>query len=57
MRQALPGDDDVNPYAVRYMLRRGTYSIAKARRLVGFEPAMPVAEGLERTVQWLRQVL
>jgi nucleoside-diphosphate-sugar epimerase len=48
-----PGDNDVNPAAVRYMLRRGTYSNAKARRLLGWEPAVSVEEGLVRTVDWL----
>ena len=31
-----PGDNDVNPVALRYMLRRGTYSNAKARRVLGW---------------------
>ena len=48
-----PGDNDVNPASVRYMLRRGTYSNAKARRLLGWEPAVSVEEGLVRTVDWL----
>jgi nucleoside-diphosphate-sugar epimerase len=54
VRQALPGDDDVNPFAVRYMLRRGTYSIAKARAVLGYAPAVGLEEGLARTVQWLQ---
>jgi nucleoside-diphosphate-sugar epimerase len=48
-----PGDNDVNPIALRYMLRRGTYSNAKARRVLGWEPAVSVEEGLVRTVDWL----
>jgi nucleoside-diphosphate-sugar epimerase len=48
-----PGDNDVNPLALRYMLRRGTYSNAKARRVLGWEPAVPLEEGLVRTVDWL----
>lgn len=48
-----PGDNDVNPIALRYMLRRGTYSNAKARRVLGWEPAVGVEEGLVRTVDWL----
>lgn len=47
------GDNDVNPIALRYMLRRGTYSNAKARRVLGWEPAVGVEEGLVRTVDWL----
>jgi nucleoside-diphosphate-sugar epimerase len=48
-----PGDNDVNPLALRYMLRRGTYSNAKARRVLGWEPKVGVEEGLVRTVDWL----
>jgi nucleoside-diphosphate-sugar epimerase len=49
-----PGDNEINPLAVRYLLRRGTYSNAKARRVLGWEPRVPVGEGLELTVGWLR---
>jgi nucleoside-diphosphate-sugar epimerase len=49
-----PGDNDVNPRAVDYLLRRGTYSVAKARELLGWSPRMPVDEGLDRTIAWLR---
>jgi nucleoside-diphosphate-sugar epimerase len=49
-----PGDNDINPASVRYLLRRGTYSNQKARRVLDWEPRVGVAEGLERTVEWLR---
>lgn len=49
-----PGDNDINPASVRYLLRRGTYSIAKARSVLGWEPRVGVPEGLARTVEWLR---
>lgn len=49
-----PGDNDINPGSVRYLLRRGTYSNAKARSVLGWEPRVGVPEGLERTVSWLR---
>jgi len=49
-----PGDNDINPASVRYLLRRGTYSNEKARRMLGWEPRVGVREGLERTVEWLR---
>lgn len=48
-----PGDNDINPLALRYMLRRGTYSNAKARRVLGWEPAVTLEDGLVRTVDWL----
>jgi nucleoside-diphosphate-sugar epimerase len=47
------GDNDINPGSVRYLLRRGTYSNAKARSVLGWEPAIGVEEGLRRTVGWL----
>ena len=49
-----PGDNDINPRAVRYLLRRGTYSIAKARDLLGWTPQTSVDDGLDRTIAWLR---
>ncbi len=39
---------------VDYLLRRGTYSIEKAGRVLGFEPAVSLDEGMARTERWLR---
>jgi nucleoside-diphosphate-sugar epimerase len=50
-----PGDNDINPRSLRYMTRTGTYSNAKARTVLGWEPRVGLAEGLERTVSWLRE--
>ncbi len=50
-----PGDNEINPGSARYLLRRGTYSIAKARRVLEWEPRVGVADGLERTLAWLRE--
>lgn len=49
-----PGDNEVNPASARYLMRTGTYSIEKARRVLGWEPQVDVDEGLRRTVEWLR---
>lgn len=49
-----PGDNEVNPASARYLLRTGTYSNAKARRVLGWEPRVGVEEGLKRTIAWLR---
>ena len=46
---------EVNPRAVAYIARRGTYSIAKARRLLGYEPRVSLEEGMARTERWLRE--
>ncbi|HET7050757.1 MAG TPA: NAD(P)-dependent oxidoreductase [Solirubrobacteraceae bacterium] len=50
-----PGDNEVNPASARYLLRRGTYSIEKARKVLGWEPQVGLQVGLERTVGWLRE--
>jgi nucleoside-diphosphate-sugar epimerase len=39
---------------MRYLARTGTYSIAKARRVLGYEPAIDLDEGMRRTEVWLR---
>lgn len=39
--------------SVRYLARTGTYSIAKARALIGFDPATGLVEGMDRTRLWL----
>jgi nucleoside-diphosphate-sugar epimerase len=45
---------EVNEISMRYFMRTGTYSIAKARRELGYEPAVDLAEGMRRTELWLR---
>jgi nucleoside-diphosphate-sugar epimerase len=49
------GDNEINPGSARYLLRKGTYSIEKARSVLGFEPRVGLQEGLERTIAWLRE--
>lgn len=46
---------EVNRESMRYFTRTGTYSIAKARTLLGYEPAIDLAEGMHRTEGWLRE--
>ena len=45
---------EVNEISMRYFTRTGTYSIAKARRELDYEPAVDLAEGMRRTETWLR---
>jgi nucleoside-diphosphate-sugar epimerase len=40
------------PATVRYLARSGTYSIEKARSLLGYEPAVGLDEGMERSRAW-----
>jgi len=47
---------DLTPDGVRYLaLRRGTYGIATARDLLGWEPQVGLAEGMSRTEAWVRE--
>lgn len=46
---------DVNAVSMRYLARPGTYSIDKARRVLGYEPEVDLAEGMRRTEAWLRE--
>ena len=39
---------------LEYVMHPGTYSIAKAERLLGWQPQVGLAEGMERTEAWLR---
>jgi nucleoside-diphosphate-sugar epimerase len=47
-------DVDVNPRSVDYLVRTGTYSIAKAREVLGWSPKVGFPDGMERTLAWLR---
>lgn len=40
---------ELNPTAVRYFARTGTYSIDKARSMLDYRPAVGLDEGMERT--------
>jgi nucleoside-diphosphate-sugar epimerase len=46
--------NEVTPAVIDYFLRRGTYSIARAREVLGYEPAVSLEEGMRRTEEWLR---
>lgn len=46
---------EINPISVRYFTRTGTYSIDKARRVLGYKPKINLAEGMFRTQQWLAE--
>lgn len=54
-----PDSASPRPYAPEveafdYLERRGTYSIDKARELLGYEPLVGLEEGMARTEAWLR---
>jgi nucleoside-diphosphate-sugar epimerase len=45
---------EVTPAAVRYLCRSGSYSIEKARTVLGYSPSIDLAEGMRRSEEWLR---
>jgi nucleoside-diphosphate-sugar epimerase len=47
-----PGE--INPETIRYLAREGSYSIEKAREVLGFQPRVTLEEGMARTERWLR---
>ena len=49
------GRSEITPAAIDYTMRRGTYSIARARAELGYEPRVDLDEGMRRTEAWLRQ--
>ena len=46
---------EYNRTSMRYFARPGTYSIEKARRLLGYAPKVDLDEGMRRTEAWLRE--
>lgn len=47
------GDTEASATAVDYLCRRGSYSIDRARRELGFQPTVELEEGMRRTHRWL----
>ena len=48
-------ETELNETSVLYLARTGTYSIARARELLGYEPQVDLVEGMRRTEEWLRR--
>jgi nucleoside-diphosphate-sugar epimerase len=48
-------ENEMSANAVSYLARTGTYSIEKARRVLGYEPRIDLDEGFRRTEAWLRE--
>ncbi len=45
---------EATPAAIDYFTRRGSYSIARAREVLGYEPAHDLEAGMRKTEEWLR---
>jgi nucleoside-diphosphate-sugar epimerase len=46
---------EATPAAIDYFVRRGSYSIGRAREALGYEPAHDLESGMRKTEQWLRE--
>ncbi|NKF23004.1 NAD-dependent epimerase/dehydratase family protein [Solimonas sp. C16B3] len=55
VNRALGRNSEITPDAMYMFARRGGYSIAKARRLLGFAPKIGFQEGMRRCEAWLRE--
>lgn len=53
LTRAVGRESELGPASVAMLLRPGTYSIAKARRMLGYEPAVDLDEGMRRVAAWL----
>lgn len=51
--RALGRDSELGHASIGMLLRRGTYSIEKARTMLGYEPAVDLDEGMRRVAVWL----
>ena len=49
-------EDGLTRFAIRYMCSHHYFSIDKARRELGYDPQVSIAEGIERTCAHLREV-
>ena len=47
----VPIHEDLDPFRVRLLGCHHHYSIEKARRVLGYEPRIPIGEGLARVIQ------
>ena len=45
---------EATPAAIDYFNRRGSYSIERAREVLGYEPAHDLESGMRKTEEWLR---
>jgi len=52
--RALGRESELGHASLGMLLRRGTYSIEKAREVLGYEPAVDLDEGMRRVAAWLR---
>jgi nucleoside-diphosphate-sugar epimerase len=52
----LHSENGLSRFAIRYMCTHHYFSIARARRDLGYAPAVSIADGIERTARHLEQI-
>jgi nucleoside-diphosphate-sugar epimerase len=57
LRAQFPGLDVAHEERDRLMPERGTLSVEKARRLLGYAPENPIDAGIPKYVDWYRQLV
>ncbi len=57
LRRALRQDTEISPGTMAMLNRKAGYSIAKARKALGYEPAVSLQSGMTKTESWLREQL
>jgi nucleoside-diphosphate-sugar epimerase len=55
VRRVLGQKSEAGPESLALLTKPGTFSIEKARRMLGYEPKVPLEEGMRRTEAWLRE--
>ena len=56
MKQAFPNIEVVHNPRDGLMPERGTLSVDKAKRLIGYEPQYPLEKGFPRYIEWYKQM-
>lgn len=56
VNQLLGRQDETGPDAMYMLARKGGYSIAKARALLGYTPKTSFAAGIKKSETWLREI-
>jgi nucleoside-diphosphate-sugar epimerase len=56
VREHFPGIELINSPRDSLMPERGTLSVEKARRLLGYEPQNPLEKGFVRYIKWYKQL-
>lgn len=56
LNRLLKRHDEVTPDTMLMFSRRGSFSIEKAARLLGYQPKVSLDEGMKRSAEWLKSI-